>query len=62
MPSLKAKQYSYKEEKEKIIHYFFERFYREDESHNSKHSGFELISAMAQEIVHTFHGKIHVRS
>ena len=51
---------TYKEGKGKDYSHFFERFYREDESHNSKQSGFGIGLAMAQEIVHTFHGKIHV--
>ena len=44
---------TYKEGKD--YSHFFERFYREDESHNSKQSGFGIGLAMAQEIVHTFH-------
>ena len=51
---------TYKEGKGKDYSHFFERFYREDESHNSKKSGFGIGLAMAQEIVQTFHGKIHV--
>lgn len=51
---------TYKEGKGKDYSHFFERFYREDESHNSKQSGFGIGLAMAQDIVHTFHGKIHV--
>lgn len=51
---------TYKEGKGKNYSHFFERFYREDESHNFKKSGFGIGLAMAQEIVHTFHGKIHV--
>ncbi|MEY8530685.1 sensor histidine kinase [Lactobacillus taiwanensis] len=51
---------TYKEGKGKDYSHFFERFYREDESHNSKKPGFGIGLAMAQEIVQTFHGKIHV--
>lgn len=51
---------TYKEGKGKDYSHFFERFYREDESHNSKKSGFGIGLAMVQEIVQTFHGKIHV--
>ena len=51
---------TYKEGKGKDYSHFFERFYREDESHNSKQSGFGIGLAMAQEIVHKFHGIIHV--
>lgn len=39
---------------------FFERFYREDKSHNSKKSGFGIGLAMAKEMVETFGGKINV--
>lgn len=39
---------------------FFDRFYREDESHNSKKSGFGIGLSMAQELVHVFGGKIEV--
>lgn len=51
---------TYKAGKGKDYSHFFERFYREDESHNSKKSGFGIGLAIAQEIVETFHGKIHV--
>lgn len=39
---------------------FFERFYREDKSHNSKKSGFGIGLAMAKEMIETFGGKINV--
>ncbi|QNQ82047.1 HAMP domain-containing histidine kinase [Lactobacillus sp. PV037] len=39
---------------------FFERFYREDKSHNSKKSGFGIGLAMAKEMVESFGGKINV--
>lgn len=47
---------------DKKINYdtFFDRFYREDESHNSKKSGFGIGLAMARDIVHAFKGKISV--
>lgn len=39
---------------------FFDRFYREDESHNNKNSGFGIGLSMAQDLVHAFKGKIKV--
>ncbi|MBO6299615.1 MAG: HAMP domain-containing histidine kinase [Lachnospiraceae bacterium] len=39
---------------------FFERFYREDESHNSKKSGFGIGLSIAQEICRKFGAKIQV--
>lgn len=51
---------TYKEGKNKDYTHFFDRFYREDESHNYKKGGFGIGLAMAQELIHTFHGKISV--
>ncbi|WP_353937180.1 ATP-binding protein [Lactobacillus intestinalis] len=39
---------------------FFDRFYREDKSHNNKKSGFGIGLSMARDLVHTFKGKIKV--
>lgn len=39
---------------------FFERFYREDKSHNSKKQGYGIGLSMANEIVQTCRGKISV--
>lgn len=39
---------------------FFDRFYREDESHNNKKAGFGIGLSMARDLVHTFKGKIKV--
>ena len=39
---------------------FFERFYREDESHNSKKSGFGIGLSIAQEICKRLNAKIQV--
>lgn len=39
---------------------FFERFYREDESHNSKRSGFGIGLSMAESMVKLFKGSISV--
>ena len=39
---------------------FFERFYRQDESHNSERSGFGIGLSMAREIVERMKGKIRV--
>lgn len=39
---------------------FFDRFYREDESHNNKKSGFGIGLSMAQDLVHAYKGKIKV--
>lgn len=38
----------------------FDRFYREDESHNSKKAGFGIGLSMAQDLVKAFKGKIKV--
>lgn len=51
---------SFKEDKEIDYSRFFDRFYREDESHNSEKSGFGIGLSMAQELVHVFGGKIEV--
>lgn len=51
---------TYKEGKNKNYTHFFERFYREDESHNSKKGGFGIGLAMARELVQAFRGKISV--
>ena len=39
---------------------FFDRFYREDTSHNSKKSGYGIGLSMANQIVENHHGKISV--
>jgi len=39
---------------------FFDRFYREDTSHNSKKSGYGIGLSMASQIVENNHGKIYV--
>ena len=39
---------------------FFERFYREDESHNSEKKGFGIGLSMAERFVEMFRGKISV--
>ena len=41
---------------------FFERFYRQDESHNSKKSGFGIGLSMAKEITERLRGRIRVTS
>ena len=38
----------------------FDRFYREDESHNSKKGGFGIDLSMARELVEVFHGRISI--
>lgn len=38
---------------------FFDRFYREDSSHNNEKSGYGIGLAMAREITDLFHGHIH---
>lgn len=49
---------TYREGKGKDYSHFFDRFYRDDKSHNSKKGGFGIGLAMAQELVEAFHGKI----
>lgn len=39
---------------------FFERFYRQDESHNSEKSGFGIGLSMAKENVERMHGKLRI--
>ena len=51
---------TYKEGKGKDYSHFFDRFYRDDKSHNSKKGGFGIGLAMAQELVQAFHGRISV--
>lgn len=51
---------SFKSDKKIDYSNFFERFYREDESHNSKKSGFGIGLSMAQSLVNAFNGKIEV--
>jgi signal transduction histidine kinase len=51
---------SFKDENKIDFNNFFERFYREDESHNSKKSGFGIGLSMAQTLVKVFGGKIEV--
>ena len=40
---------------------FFNRFYRDDTSHNSKNRGYGIGLSMAQTLVHAFKGKISAR-
>lgn len=40
---------------------FFERFYRQDESHNSEKSGFGIGLSMAKEIADRMKGKLRVK-
>ena len=49
---------SYAEGKNVDTSRFFERFYRQDESHNSEKSGFGIGLSMAKEIVERMKGKI----
>ncbi|MGQ5708665.1 sensor histidine kinase [Lactobacillus sp. PSON] len=51
---------SFKDNKNINYETFFDRFYREDESHNNKKSGYGIGLAMARDIVHAFNGKISV--
>lgn len=51
---------TYKEGKNEDYNHFFDRFYREDESHNSKKGGFGIGLSMARELVEAFHGRISV--
>lgn len=51
---------TYKEGKNEDYSHFFDRFYREDESHNSKKGGFGIGLAMARELTEAFRGKISV--
>ena len=39
---------------------FFDRFYREDQSHNSEKKGYGIGLSMAESLVRMFKGKIHV--
>ena len=39
---------------------FFERFYREDQSHNSEKAGYGIGLSMAESLVEMFKGKISV--
>lgn len=51
---------SYAEGKDIDLSRFFERFYRQDESHNSEKSGFGIGLSMAKEIVERMKGKLKV--
>ena len=51
---------TYKEGKDIDTSRFFERFYRQDESHNSEKSGFGIGLSMAKEIVERMKGKLKV--
>ena len=51
---------TYKEGKDVDTSRFFERFYRQDESHNSEKSGFGIGLSMAKEIVERMKGKLKV--
>ncbi|MBR6173820.1 MAG: HAMP domain-containing histidine kinase [Eubacterium sp.] len=51
---------TYPEKEDMDYSRFFERFYREDESHNSEKKGFGIGLSMAEKFVEMFHGKISV--
>ncbi len=51
---------TYKDGKNIDVSRFFERFYREDESHNSKKAGYGIGLAMAQGYAEEFGGRISV--
>ena len=51
---------TYAEGKNTDISKFFERFYRNDESHNSEKAGFGIGLSMAKEIVERMKGKMKV--
>lgn len=51
---------TYKEGKHQDYSRFFDRFYRQDESHNSRETGYGIGLSMAQSIVSIFKGKISV--
>jgi signal transduction histidine kinase len=51
---------TYAEGKDLDTSRFFERFYREDESHNSEKAGFGIGLSMAREITERMKGKIKV--
>lgn len=51
---------TYKNGKNVNYNNFFERFYREDKSHNNQKSGFGIGLSMAQDLVHAFKGRIKV--
>ena len=51
---------TYEEGKDVDTSRFFERFYRQDESHNSEKSGFGIGLSMAKEIVERMKGKLKV--
>ena len=51
---------TFKEGKNVDYSHFFDRFYREDESHNSKKGGFGIGLSMARELVEAFRGRISV--
>lgn len=51
---------TYKEGKGQDYSHFFDRFYREDESHNSKKGGLGIGLSMARELTEAFRGRISV--
>lgn len=51
---------TYKAGKDVDMSRFFERFYRQDESHNSEKSGFGIGLSMAKEIVERMKGRLRV--
>ena len=51
---------TYREGKNQDYRNFFERFYREDESHNNATEGFGIGLSMAKQVVNAFKGKINV--
>ncbi|MCR4923696.1 MAG: HAMP domain-containing histidine kinase [Lachnospiraceae bacterium] len=51
---------SYKEGKNVDYSKFFERFYREDESHNSQKKGYGIGLSIAKEVVDTFKWKLNI--
>ncbi len=50
---------TYAEGKNVDVSRFFERFYRQDESHNSEKAGFDIGLSMAKEIVERMKGKLY---
>ncbi|MCC9748483.1 ATP-binding protein, partial [Streptococcus agalactiae] len=51
---------TYKNGKDIDYSKFFERFYREDESHNNKKSGYGIGLSIVTSLVHLFKGSIDV--
>ncbi len=51
---------SYKEGEGVDYNHFFERFYRGDESHNSKKAGYGIGLSMAEEVMNLLGGQLKV--